>query len=323
MLVGVERNILEYLYFLCKQNGSKNTPPLLTNDFLENISVKTTTVLKKGLERLVKKQIINRLKGRRGNGGYIKFNLPDNVYNHLTFKANEKGFFGGQLDKKESMKWTASSSSSSGINNNIIKKEEELSISDINVIENQETIFGFPEEWNKIQTEGIRKKGVKFGESQIKQLYDESKLHPEKEISPEKIQESLDAFLYDLELVEQGKLEKNFYRGKLEYIFGILRKGAVYEGNELYESPLDRSLRENLDRLKARQEKQKKMLDELKSASFEDWYNGVEEDEIKKHIPMYNSGEKYRPFIEKTMKGVFEEEVWPEIKDKFMKEKKT
>ena len=207
-------------------------------------------------------------------------------------------------------------SSSSYININ----KENTTIPSVDISDDQETIYGYSEEWNQIDTLPLRDLVVKFGSPQIKQLYEKSIKSPELESTADKVQESIHAFSYELELQKEGRLpEKKYYSGKLGYFMGILLKGREYNPPDGYESPSERALRENLEISLAKRDKQKEMLEKLKEVEFDNWYEGLSDSEISEKVHGYRPENKYKKATESAMRGIFAEEVFPGIKAKILK----
>ncbi len=285
-LVGNERQLIHFIYALCRNAGEKTTPPLVIKDFLDSTTIQSKYVLKKTIERLIDKNVLFRLKGRRGKGGYMKFQLPDLVYNRLTIKMPEKR----QIDEI----WTTQTNKET---TDIISTEPS----------NSEKL---PQEWLDIDTADIQSHGVKFGIPQLKEIFELGTA------STEAVQTLLDTVVFQIE--QDKKTGSNKIKSPLGLIMSLLKKGREYivEG---YESPIEKTLKESLEKEKLKEQNINKMLIDLKETSFNNWYTDLDDAFIKTHIPNYTPDKKYLLLTEKAMKTFFSETIFPTIKAKIMR----
>ena len=97
---------------------------------------------------------------------------------------------------------------------------------------------------------------------------------------------------------------------------GILKRSAIYNAPDNYESPKDRALRDLLDRKKAQKEKRDAMIKELINMAFEEWQAKLTPKEKDQIIPeeikrVGLSGAKIA-----SLKSYFTENVWPQLAPK-------
>lgn len=285
-LVGNERELIHFIYNLCRNSGEKVTQPLVIDDFLDSTTIQSKYVLKKTIERLIYKGVLFRLKGKRGKGGYMKLQLPDLVYNRLTIKMPEKR----QIDEN----WTTQP-----------KKET------TDIISTEPPNSGkLPQEWLDVDTTGIQSHGVKFGFPQLKEIFEIGT------VSAEAVQTLLDTVEFQIE--QDKKIGTNKIKSPLGLIMSLLKKGREYvvEG---YESPIEKALKESLEKEKLKEQNINKMLTDLKETSFNNWYADLDDSFIKTHIATYTPDKKYLLLTERAMKTFFSETIFPTIKAKIMR----
>ncbi|MBK7845790.1 MAG: hypothetical protein IPJ71_19310 [Bdellovibrionales bacterium] len=216
LLVGNESRFIDYVFIKCLSQGSFDTGPITLDEITSKLNM-NAEVLKMVVKRLCKKQYILRTGGKRGKGGFTQFAIGRELYQKMlldrelqrpdNFSASNREQIGSNWgSNKGTNKGTALSSSSSDFNYN--------NITNTSVSESKPT--DLPEDWLEIQTpENV--KAIGFGQTQIKQLFQLGTL------SASEVQESLDAFAYDLEV---GKV--NSRGSKLGFLMGILRRSGAY-----------------------------------------------------------------------------------------------
>jgi hypothetical protein len=219
LLVGNERRFIDYVFLKCLSQGSFDTGPITLDEITSKLNM-NAEVLKMVVKRLCKKQYILRTGGKRGKGGFTQFAIGRELYQKMLldrelqrpddFSTSNREQIGSNWgSNKGTNKGTGLSSSSSDFNNinNINNTNTSVSESKPNDL---------PKDWLQIQTpENV--KAIGFGQTQIKQLF---QLHS---ISASEVQESLEAFAYDLEVGEV-----NSRGSKLGFLMGILRRSGAY-----------------------------------------------------------------------------------------------
>jgi hypothetical protein len=128
--------------------------------------------------------------------------------------------------------------------------------------------------------------------------------------SVEQIQESINAFAFDLQV--NGKAEK-LKGSPLNYFMGIFRKGAPYTPAENYESPEVRALKQYVER-KRREKQEKEALEkEAFIMAFEDWEEKLIEEDVISIIPEARYREPGSTFRESFLQKHFRETEWINI----------
>jgi len=81
-LVGLQREIIIFIYSQCKVSRSKSTGPISLG-FLTSIIKTTENSAKVTIQRLEKKSILSRVESKNGRGGWARFELTENIYREL------------------------------------------------------------------------------------------------------------------------------------------------------------------------------------------------------------------------------------------------
>ena len=283
-LSGLQKEIVLFVGKICLENDSTNSGGISMKDLQEAIRRDPNTI-KNAIHRVVKKGFIERGKSKPGVGGFCTFKISPFLKQLVSEHEKNTIPNQNQLDSK-----IPTSTSSS--NNTLTTRE------DVSVFEGREE--------SEIDTHRLNPIG--FENTHLKQIL---KL---KNLSCEIIQDSIDAFAFDLE--ENGKAEK-IKGSPLAYFMGILRKGIPYTPPENYESPETLAFRryvENRERQKAAREDLEKRNFEL---DLDDWIEKQTEEELNKAIDEPRYRDKDSPFRRGALSLYFKKNVWtpPRLKE--------
>ena len=95
-----------------------------------------------------------------------------------------------------------------------------------------------------------------------------SQIFTKNELTPKQVQESINAFAFDLEENKRGEKIKT---SPLNLFMGILKGGSPYNPPKNYESDEDRVLREQVEAERERLEARQQMQSELKELKYQNW----------------------------------------------------
>lgn len=303
-LVGLQRKILIFIYRACQIARSRMTDPLALEHVARSLNILTGSV-KTTLRRLEEKGCIRRIDFKNGRGGWSKYELPDHVFSAmLQFETEHK------LDTK----WTQSEhklgtqpdtqpdtsppSSSSSLDIDL-NKLTNTAVSDLS--------GDLPPDWNEIDPSALCP--IRFGRPQLVQLIRVGNL------TADQVQESINAFAFDLEVNGKGR-EINGHA--LNYFMGILRKGP-YAPSANYEAPEIRQMRLYLE---AKELEKKVRLDlegRLENAEFEEWIAALTVDERTQVVPTTDFAKPGSQGHNAQLKQYFRENIWPSCRVKALK----
>jgi|SaaInlStandDraft_5_1057022.scaffolds.fasta_scaffold07067_5 hypothetical protein len=299
---GNERKILETIFLICRNNGTKTSPPLTLDLLLSSTKLSTKDVLKNAIHRLThEKNLLIRDSSKTGRGGWIKFRFPDHIFQSLIIETDSKRVaIGEQTGSKqvaervaEQVASVSSSSSSFNINNKPTTNE-------------QTNIFELPQEWLDIDFSELDG----FSIHHLKQLY-------QREVSsPDQLQNSINAFVFDLK--ENGKATRIKSKDPIPYFLAILNRQGVYVPPANYESPRDKSMREYFAKEKERMIKRNQMEEDVLSVSFENWHDGLSKKNKCELLNMESSEFVSESMMKPLLKTHYQEHIWLDVKRKIL-----
>jgi len=82
-LSGNELKILNHIFINCHNRGRRTTTKITLSAITETLNISSKNVSKTTLMRLAKKKFITRKGGKRGNGGFAIYEIPEDIYQAL------------------------------------------------------------------------------------------------------------------------------------------------------------------------------------------------------------------------------------------------
>ena len=288
-LTGLQRKLALFIYDECKLNRSEITKGLSLK-YIEKILSCPISSIKKTVQRLIQKGIINRISFKDGRGGWVTYGIPDLVFNEILiheeteYKPSTNGVKCSNFEQKPETQPETSLSSSSSIYN--------ITTTNFSLDPQKSDL---PEIWQKVDIDILQKIG--FSESHLKQLVDKN--------IPECVEESIKHFAFGL--LHNPKTKQ--YSDPLNVLMGVLRKGQAWvESN--YKSQLEITAEEFLQRKKQETERIVKLKDSVFFFEFENWKNNISHEDKK---TITSRGDKNVPDKVK-LRLHFKNEIWPEKK---------
>jgi len=297
-LRGYQLTIFNYLIKHCLVNGKTETEPLLLDEMSKTTAIQKNAV-KTAIARLLEKQLIVRLHGKKGRSGYQCFCIKEEIRSNWL----EMGI---RMDIKTGCEKDIEIDSSSSLN---IYKTTTNKVQNINQPQ-------LPTEWQQLDLEPLAIIG--FSKVHLSQITSQNKL------SPEMVQDSIYAFAFDLQENNKAKTIKG---DMINFFMGILRTGRIYTFPSNYESPQDKSLR--LYRESKRKIEQERVVAEKEAINlaFNEWFTkltNVQKIELLPELLRHNtSSEKLgkSKILESSARTHFETEIWPDVKNGITKQK--
>ena len=252
-LTGLQKNLIIFIYHSCKIERSKSTQALTLEHLTDTFIVSPGTV-KTSIRRLERKDCIKRISFKNGRGGWSKYELTESLFRELLqFETGNKLVtnWGQTSNKVVSQLVTepvTSSPSSSSINITTTNYKADA-LAKIELTESL-TLLG-------------------FNQGHIEQLLRDSSL------APEEIQNSLNAFAFDLGFEDV----KRKVRSPIGLIMKLLKNGQAYISEKGYESEEDRHYRELVDRAEKKKEEKTKLEAKLINIEFEEWLENISDGE--------------------------------------------
>ncbi|OED36603.1 hypothetical protein AB834_02910 [PVC group bacterium (ex Bugula neritina AB1)] len=269
-LVGLQEKILHFIYRMALLNGSRTTEKLSIKFISESCksSINSTRVT---INRLISKGFLKRKSFKNGRLGWTIYYLPKPIYDEILNLVQSEYKLSTNLVQSEyklstqpstELSTNASSSSSSIFNKTTTTK----------AIEENKSF----DNWRSINFENL--KSIGFSKAHIKQLFERNKL------TVEEVQNSIDAFAYDLQKKDKSAEIKTT---PLNFFMGILSKGVPYPFPEDYKSFEDQKREEYLVNLKKQQLKKEKTIKEIQDLKFQVWFEKTNETEKRELLPNF------------------------------------
>lgn len=261
-LSDAEKLVITFINDDCVFNGSLETKEMRVTFISEAVKLPIPTV-KKTIQRLEELTHVIRVKFKNGRGGWTIYGLSKDMYDQIR---NYRGRFkvepnwrqsGVKLESKvESEVETSPPSSSSSYINTTTTNYKADTLAE-----------------NKIQlTDSLTTAG--FNQGHIEQLRRDSSL------GPEEIQNSLNAFAFDLGFEDV----KRKVRSPIGLIMKLLKNGQAYVSEKGYESEEDRLYRELIERAEKKKEEKTKLEAKLINIKFEEWLENISDEEKRNFV---------------------------------------
>lgn len=302
-LVGHERHLLFFIFNECRVTGELTTVPLTLSRIKEELKTQASSTAKTIIARLIGKRFIARGRAKTGRGGWMTFRLEREIFQRLLLETGYKrATNGSQTDDKEATKratqrTTEPSSSSS----------KDLDLNKLTNTRDSEVSSDLPAKWAEIDTDPLN--AIRFGRHQLAQLTRVGAL------TVEQVQESINAFAFDLEVNEKGK-EINGHA--LNYFMGILRKGP-YAPPANYEPPEVRQMRIYLEAKERERKTREELESRLEIVEFDEWVTILSAEDRSRFVPPTDFAKPGSQGHNVQLKQYFRENVWPEKRDKVLR----
>lgn len=284
-LVGLQRNIVIFIYDACKLARSKTTEAITLEHIGRILNTGTGTV-KTTIQRLEKKHYVKRASFKNGRGGWSKYELSEIIFRELLQMETENKLTTNwqQTDSKVVTKPATEPATS------IPSSSSSINITTTNY--KAGALADFQIQLSDTLT------GIGFNSGHIDQLLRDSSL------APEEIQNSLDAFAFDLGFDDIRKK----IRSPIGLIMKLLKNGQAYVSEKGYESEEDRLYRESVERAERKNEEKKLLKTKLIDAKFEEWLENISNEDKKNLVEPI--GEFMGIIHRQELKEYFKREVY-------------
>ena len=279
-LAGKGLTLVMYLIDLCKQNCSLVTPPVFTKDLLQVVSIKPAH-LRNLILRLSEKKIFKVLLHKSSKHALRVFEFEKNTYTSLT----KRKF-------------------------NLIENIHNIDSFDVKDNEHSKSLA---KPFKNIDLSSLESVG--FNETHLIQIHKEYEKNPNKILSEEILQHSIDAFAFDL---KHNHITERFKSSPAIVLLSLLKKGMPYSSRtpDKFLTPQQEALQNYLSNKQKKIEAQEEQESKLKEIEFIEWQDRLTEQEINSII-----GDKVNSLVgskimkEKSIRSWlvqhFDSEIWP------------
>jgi hypothetical protein len=243
-----------------------------------------TTTVKKTIQRLEELEHIKRIRFKNGRGGWTIYSLSKDMYDQIR---NYQGRF------KLETKWRQTRDKlETKVESEVETSTPSSSSSYINTTTNYRAGALAKIELNEVLIQ------LGFNQGHIDQLLRDSSL------SPELIQNSLDAFAFDLGFEDVKKK----VRSPIGLIMKLLKNGQIYISEKGYELEEDRLYRELIERAEKKKEEKLKLESRMAEIKFEEWLENISDEEKRNLVEPI--GEFMGLLHRQELKEYFKREVY-------------
>lgn len=134
-------------------------------------------------------------------------------------------------------------------------------------------------------------------------------------VTPEQLQDSIDAFIFDLEENDKASKMKTL---PLNYFMVVLRNG-LYAPPANYESPIDKQLREYLEAKENQKKKREELEQRLHLVEFEKREKSLSTEQKLTLVPATDFAKPGQAAYSVQLKQFYYENVWPKRYDEISK----
>jgi hypothetical protein len=310
-LSGLQEKFFYLIIEYCNLNNDTQTGKLKTSKvaLLIGCNYQCAKII---IERVTKKSIVKRLKGKGSIAGYIQFELLKEIKaigNRLALQKQEidtefKKFIlqiRQQIRQQSDNKSDNIENSSSSFLLNTTTTTNDFGNLNTWLLSN---------EWKTLDIEPLKEIG--FTTTHLNQIASQNKL------SPQVVQDSIYAFAFDLQENDKSKSIKG---DPINFFMGILRNGRVYTFPSNYESPQDKAMRLYTEQLRAVNQKREAIEKEATDLAYTDWFEQLTEEQKIAFLPEMlrrNANSKKlekSKVLESSARSYFEKEIWPTKKN--------
>jgi hypothetical protein len=248
-----QKTILDHLYDLCAQLGERTTPQISNTDLEKDTKINKGS-LKNNISILNDNNILFVKNTKYGPSGWRIFEIPEITYRYISGQRTTS-----KLAEVRNESITSPSRSPSREVSRDVPSSSSINITTTNYK---------ADALAKIElTESLT--AIGFNQGHIEQLLRDSSL------SPDEIQNSLNAFAFDLGFEDV----KRKVRSPIGLIMKLLKNGQAYVSEKGYESEEDRLYRELIERADKKNEEKKNLKARLVEVKFEEWLDNISDDD--------------------------------------------
>ena len=294
-LSGIQRRLVLYVFSDCVNRASLESSPITVEHLSLSLGAAYHSI-KKSVDRLQQKCVIERAQFKNGRGGWTQYRISRPIYQELMRLRSEGAL--PEIGSGDSLL-----SSNAKLETNWRQPQTQVGQP---VSEPQYKVSpDLPEGWGAIDFECLSEFG--FTKHHLKQIAQQMKL------PPQTVQDSINFFAFDMK--RNGKA-KEIKGEPLNYFMGIVRKGMPYVPPANFVAPEDEAQLKYLkyleDKQRIRVEQEHKILD----LEFMNWKASGDLTDALKAAPEYTRG-KPGPLMDAHLKAYFDERIRPTVLNKF------
>ena len=310
-LVGLQRDLLIFIYNECKTARSKTTKSLSVEHVSSALKVPRGSI-KTTIKRIEQKGLIERTTFKVGRGGWASYSVPDFLFQELLQYETEHKLNTNRTQTEHKL-------------NTELNTELNTSLPVVSsYINTNYRNLDIPESWKSIDITTLEPIG--FDLSHLVQIHRAYEKAPNVTLSPELIQSSIYAFAYDL---KNNNIEKIFKKPPATVLLSLLKKGQPYNSitPDKCVSPIQDALNKHNQMLLLQRTQEQQMLQQIQETEFTLWRDGLSDEQLLDFCPEselapgvpVNLRKTYRLRKAKELtKDYFDAELWPAKKQELL-----
>ena len=257
-LTGLQKKLVETIYFFCRKNRTNTSPPITIQHLSEDLKSSSGTI-KNALHRLMAKGFVFKHSYKNGRGGWTQYRLGDSVYSELfDFETSSKLVANREQTSSKPVAQPVANSPSSSSYNIITTTTDTDEKSTLLSVRIPQSV-----------------KAVGFNASHLRQL---EKMDG---IAAEDVRESLEHFAHDLE-----RNNLRIRTNPVALLMGIFRKGGKYTSAD-YAGELERETDAQLAEMEKREKGRREKRERMEELLFTEWLEERTDEELKEISPSF------------------------------------
>ena len=307
-LVGQQKKIMFFLLDQAVGRGTNETGPISYEKICNSCEIKYES-MKMQIQRLTKKGLIARLKGKKSKGGYMQFLFHQHI---KTFLLSIQQTY-QKMGDKENTKDTNERTNSLYVSSKYIKPTT--------YGEEEKKADNLPPTWGDITYSDLEG----FDEPRLIQVYREYQKNPEASLSANIIQDSINHLVFDLQ-----NNNVNFKKPPAVVLTSMLKQGKPYSSitPEKYLSPKESAMAKYNDTQKIINAQRLAIEEDLQKTELTNWLQNMTGDDL---LNQFYEPEKLQKIgnnkilktiafrdSEKLAKEYFIKEIWASRKQEIL-----
>lgn len=302
VLAGKGFVLVMYLIDLCQKNCCLVTPPVFTKDLMQIICVKPNH-LRNLILRLCEKKIFKVLLHKSSKHAVRIFEFKKNTYDYVIKRKHN-----GTSNKHDNTLTSSDNMNLIYSGDHVDKKTKMFKDLDLLPLEN-----------------------IGFNDAHIIQIHKEYEKNPDKILSVEIIQQSINSFAFDL---KYNNIAKEFRGSPAVVLLSLLKRGIPYSSKtpEKFLSPQEEGMKEYLLAQEQKKIKTLEMETKTKNFTLQEWLDALPEEELlefnKNHLQLDGMSDRVYQTLQRKKalelaKEYFDTILWPQKRSQILNDQKA
>jgi hypothetical protein len=313
-LTGLQEKFFYVVLEYCSITEERQTGQLKTAKIASLIGC-SYRCSKTTIERVTKKNIVTRLKGKSSISGFVQFEITEEIKKIGEGESLQKrnlclDFNRFIIGIRQQIRQQSDNALDNGDNSSSSYIYKTTTTEDIPNADTSQLNL----DWRNIDTEPLSKIG--FSKNHLSQIASQNKL------KPQVVQDSINVFAFDL---QENNKAKGIKGDPINFFMGILRNGKPYAPPSNYESPQDKAMRLYREKMQAIEQRRADTEKEAINLAYNEWFSELTDAQKKDLLPenlRNNARLEKNKMLEGSARNYFETKIWPSVRDRIVGNKK-